>query len=78
MALLNNILKYLNAFNVELRGKLICDLIQSVSAFHCKLNIFERDIKQKNFIHFLTIFECKNYSEIVNTETFFVRSYERI
>jgi len=65
-------LKYLNALNVELQGegKLICDLIQSVSAFRRKLNIFERDIEQKKFIHFPTILECKNNSEIVNTETF--------
>jgi len=72
MAFLNDILKYLNALNVKLQGegKLICDLIQSVSAFRRKLNIFERDIEQKQFIHFPTILECKNYSEIVNTETF--------
>jgi len=72
MAFLNDILKYLNTLNVELHGegKLICDLIQSVSAFRRKLNIFERDIEQKIFIHFPTIFECKNYSEIVNIETF--------
>ncbi|KAE9538508.1 hypothetical protein AGLY_005607 [Aphis glycines] len=72
MAFLNDFLKYLNTLNVELQGKrkLICDLIQSVSAFRHKLNIFERDIEQKKFIHFPTIFECKNYSEIVNIETF--------
>ncbi|KAL4101232.1 hypothetical protein QTP88_021252 [Uroleucon formosanum] len=72
MAFINDILKYLNTLNVELQGegKLICDLIQSVSAFRRKLNIFERDIEQKKFIHFPTIFKCKNYSEIVNIETF--------
>lgn len=55
MAFLNDILKYLNALNVELQGegKLICDLIQSVSAFRRKLNIFERDIEQKK-IHSLS------------------------
>jgi len=65
-------LKYLNTLNVELQGegKLICDLIQSVSASRHKLNIFEWDIEQKKFIHFPTIFECKNYSEIVNIDTF--------
>jgi len=49
MAFLNDILKHLNTLNVELQGegKLICDLIQSVSAFRRKLNIFERDIGQK-------------------------------
>ncbi|KAL4153601.1 hypothetical protein QTP88_001485 [Uroleucon formosanum] len=38
MAFLNDILKYLNTLNVELQGegKLICDLIQSVSAFRRK------------------------------------------
>jgi hypothetical protein len=72
MAFLNDILKYLNTLNVELQGegKLICDLIQSVSAFRRKLNIFKGDIEQKKFIHFPTIFECKNHSEIINIETF--------
>ncbi|KAL4104512.1 hypothetical protein QTP88_019807 [Uroleucon formosanum] len=52
MAFLNDILKYLNTLNVELQGegKLICDLIQSVSAFRRKLNIFERDIEQKKYL----------------------------
>jgi hypothetical protein len=72
MAFLNDILNYLNTLNVELQGegKLICNLIQSVSAFRRKLNIFKGDIEQKKFIHFPSIFECKNYSEIINIETF--------
>ncbi|KAK4884028.1 hypothetical protein RN001_000299 [Aquatica leii] len=48
VAFLKDILKYLNALNTELQRnkKLICDLIQSVSAF-------------RQFIHFPTILEYK-------------------
>lgn len=61
MAFLNDIMKYLIEHNVELQGegKLICDLIQSVTAFRRKLNIFVRDIEQKKFIHFPTILDAK-------------------
>lgn len=61
MAFLKDILKYLNALNTELQGngKLICDLIQSVSAFRRKLDIFEKDIASQEFIHFPTILEYK-------------------
>ncbi|XP_071053685.1 general transcription factor II-I repeat domain-containing protein 2-like [Onthophagus taurus] len=47
--------------NIELQGngKLICDLIQSVSAFRRKLDIFEKDIARHEFIHFPTILEYK-------------------
>ncbi|KAF2902670.1 hypothetical protein ILUMI_03516 [Ignelater luminosus] len=61
VAFLKDILKYLNALNTELQGngKLICDLIQSVSAFRRKLGIFEKDIAEQEFIHFPTILEFK-------------------
>ncbi|CAG5058707.1 unnamed protein product [Parnassius apollo] len=61
VAFLKNILKYLNALNAELQGngKLICDLIQSVSAFRRKLDIFEKDIARQEFVHFPTILEYK-------------------
>lgn len=61
VAFLKDILKYLNALNTELQGsgKLISDLIQSVSAFRRKLDIFENDIARQEFIHFPTILECK-------------------
>jgi len=61
VAFLKDILKYLNALNTELQGngKLICDLIQSVSAFRRKLDIFEKDIARQEFIHFPTILEYK-------------------
>lgn len=41
VAFVKDILKYLNVLNTELEGngKLICDLIQSVSAFRRKLDI---------------------------------------
>lgn len=59
VAFLKDILKYLNALNTELQGngKLICDLIQSVSAFRRKLDIFEKDISRQEFVHFPTILE---------------------
>lgn len=59
VAFLKDILKYLNALNTELQGngKLICDLIQSVSAFRRKLDIFEKDIARQEFVHFPTILE---------------------
>ncbi|XP_072380816.1 general transcription factor II-I repeat domain-containing protein 2B-like [Diabrotica undecimpunctata] len=43
VAFLKDILKYLNALDTELQGngKLVCDLMQSVSAFRRKLDIFE-------------------------------------
>lgn len=61
VAFLKDILKYLNALNTELQGngKLICDLIQSVSAFRRKLDIFEKDIASQKFIHFPTVLEYK-------------------
>ncbi|XP_049779688.1 general transcription factor II-I repeat domain-containing protein 2-like [Schistocerca cancellata] len=61
VAFLKDILKYLNALNIELQGngKLICDLIQSMSAFRHKLDIFEKDIARHEFIHFPTILEYK-------------------
>nr|XP_022911991.1 general transcription factor II-I repeat domain-containing protein 2-like [Onthophagus taurus] len=61
VAFLKDILKYLNALNIELQGngKLIFDLIQSVSAFCRKLDIFEKDIARHEFIHFPTILEYK-------------------
>lgn len=66
VAFLKDILKHLNALNTELQGngKLICDLIQSVSSFRRKLDIFEKDIASQEFIHFPTILEYKNNSEI--------------
>lgn len=65
VAFLKDILKYLNALNTELQGngKLICDLIQSVSAFRRKLDIFEKDIASQEFIHFPTMLEYKKISE---------------
>ncbi|CAG9829623.1 unnamed protein product [Diabrotica balteata] len=68
VAFLKDILQYLNALNTELQenGKLVCDLIQSVSAFRRELDIFEKDIAQQAFIHFSTILEYnenKEYSE---------------
>ncbi|XP_072401609.1 general transcription factor II-I repeat domain-containing protein 2B-like [Diabrotica undecimpunctata] len=68
VAFLKDILKYLNALNTDLQGngKLVCDLIQSVSAFRRKLDIFENNIVQQEFIHFPTILEYnknKEYSE---------------
>ncbi|CAG4935897.1 unnamed protein product [Parnassius apollo] len=61
VAFLKDILKYLNALNTELQGneKLICDLIQSVSAFRRKLDIFEKDIARQEFVHFPTILKYK-------------------
>lgn len=66
MAFLKDILKYLNALNTELqgKGKLICDLTQSVFAFRRKLDIFEKDIENQEFIHFPTILEYRKNSEI--------------
>lgn len=51
-----DILKHLNALNNELReiGKIICDLIQSMSFFLPKLNNFANEIANQQFIHFLT------------------------
>lgn len=62
VAFLKDMLKYLHALNTELQGngKLICDLIQSVSAFRRKLDIFQKDIASQGFIHFQTILEYKN------------------
>ncbi|XP_060845950.1 general transcription factor II-I repeat domain-containing protein 2-like [Rhopalosiphum padi] len=66
VAFLKDILTYLNVLNIELQGhnKLICDLISSVSAFRRKLEIFEEDIKNQDFIHFPTILEYKKNSDI--------------
>jgi len=66
VAFLKDILAYLNLLNTELQGhkKLICDLISSVSAFRRKLDIFEEDIKNQDFIHFPTILEYKKNSDI--------------
>lgn len=49
MAFLKDIMKYSNALNTELQenGNFLCDLIQSVAAFRCKLDIYEKD---KNLI----------------------------
>lgn len=65
LAFLKDILKHLNALNTELQGngKLICDLIQSVSSFRRKLVIFEMDIETQELIHFPTTLECRNGSE---------------
>lgn len=58
--------------NVNLQGdkKLICDLIQRVSAFHRKLNIFQHDNEHLNLINFPTSLQCKNDFEVVDTEIF--------
>ncbi|CAI6348857.1 unnamed protein product [Macrosiphum euphorbiae] len=66
VAFLKDILGYLNVLNTELQGqkKLICDLISSVSALRQKLEIFEEDIKNQDFIHFPTILEYKKTSDI--------------
>ncbi|CAI6357589.1 unnamed protein product [Macrosiphum euphorbiae] len=66
VAFLKDILGYLNVLNTELQGqkKLICDLISSVSAFRRKLEIFEDDIKNQDFIHFPTILKYKKTSDI--------------
>ncbi|KAF2898171.1 hypothetical protein ILUMI_08003 [Ignelater luminosus] len=66
VAFLKDILKYLNTLNTELRGngKLICDLIQSVFAFRCKLDIFEKGIENQKFIDFPTVLEYRKNSEI--------------
>lgn len=68
VAFLKDILTYLNALNTELQGngKLICDLVQSVAAFRRKLDIFEEDIINGEFIHFPTMLEyrTKNRCEI--------------
>ena len=66
VAFLKDILKHLNALNTELQvnEKLIYDLIQSVSSFSRKLDIFEKDIASEEFIHFPTIIEYKHNSEI--------------
>ncbi|GLV37439.1 hypothetical protein CBL_10595 [Carabus blaptoides fortunei] len=66
VAFLKDILKYLNVLNTELQGngKLICDRIQSVSAFRRKLDIFEKDIAYPEFILFPTILKYKkNFEE---------------
>ncbi|CAG9836022.1 unnamed protein product [Diabrotica balteata] len=68
VAFLKDILKYLNALNTELQEneRLVCDLIQSLSAFRHKLDMFEKDIAQQKLIYFPTILEYnknKEYSE---------------
>ncbi|GLV61259.1 hypothetical protein CBL_21086, partial [Carabus blaptoides fortunei] len=65
VAFLKDILKYLNLLNTELQGngKLICDRIQSVSAFRRKLDIFEKDIACQEFILFPTILKYKKNSK---------------
>lgn len=59
--------------NVDLQGdkKLICNLIQSVSAFRRKLNLFQQDIEHQNFIYFPTILQCKNDSEVIDSKKLF-------
>jgi len=65
MTFLKDILEYLNALNTELQRnkKLIRVLISSISAFRRKLDIFEQDIENQEFIHFLTMLEYKKNSE---------------
>lgn len=65
VAFLNDILNHLNVLNTELQGKdkLVCDLIQCVSSFRRKLDIFEKDIASGELIHFPTTSEYKNHSE---------------
>ncbi|CAK1582797.1 unnamed protein product [Parnassius mnemosyne] len=72
VAFLKDILKYLNALNTELQGngKLICDLIQSVSAFRRKLDIFEKDIARQEFIRFPTILEYKKENSVEDIAVF--------
>lgn len=45
------------------RIKLICDLISSVSAFHCELELFKQDDENREFIYFPTIHEYKKNSD---------------
>lgn len=61
VAFLKDILKYLNALNTELQGngKLICDLIQSVSAFHRKLDILKKILQDKNLFIFRQFLNTK-------------------
>lgn len=72
LAFLKDIFKYLNALNTELQGtnKLICDLIQSVSAFRRKLEIFQKDIASQDFIHFPTILEYKKDNKEIDNAIF--------
>lgn len=50
---------------IWVKKKWICDLISSVIAFHQKLEIFEQDVKNQDFIHFSTILEDKKNPDMV-------------
>lgn len=72
MAFLNDILKYLNALSAELQGeeKLICDLIQSVTVYHRKLNILNETWNKKNSSVFPQFLHTKIILKLFNTEIF--------
>jgi len=54
LAFTADIFTYLDELNLRLQGEtsLICDLYSKVKAFRLKLNLFEAQLKSRNFIHF--------------------------
>ena len=54
LAFVTDVTDHMNNLNLKLQGKenLICDLYTHLKAFRCKLDLFLKQVKVKNFFHF--------------------------